>query len=351
MATANSGFNKKISFAVSSLVYTTLKRHPVVYYLQNLQKKLLLPVIAVITFLTFFAPYVCAYQVTPLLHLFDIEHGFHQPSDVAVGKDYRIYVLDGVNHCVKVFDERGAFLFRFGGKGSAKGLFNYPLGITIDKRGRVFVADTGNNRGQVFTPHGKFISLFPITSEAGEKASDPVDLALDERRKKLYVVDNDNHHVLVYSLDSFNLLARWGTEGEGRQELRYPFFITVGKDTSVFVVDVLNTRVQVWSPQGEAVGTIGEWGVDLGQLYRPKGVCVDKDNQVYVSDSYLGVIQIFNRYGHFKSVLGTEEGEVMKWKTPVGITIDDRQRLYVVEMLSNRVRVYEILNKKIERKE
>ena len=124
----------------------------------------------------------------------------------------------------------------------------------------------------------------------------------------------------------------------------YPFFITVGKDTSVFVVDVLNTRVQVWSPHGEAVSTVGDWGVDLGQLYRPKGVCVDNDNKVYVSDSYLGVIQVFNRYGHFKSVLGTEGGEVMKWKTPVGITIDDRQRLYVVEMLPHRVRVYEILD-------
>jgi hypothetical protein len=72
---------------------------------------------------------------------------------------------------------------------------------------------------------------------------------------------------------------------------------------------------------------------------------------VYVSDSYLGVIQVFNRYGHFKSVLGIEEGDVMKWKTPVGITIDDRQRLYVVEMLSNRVRVYDIFNKNIQGKE
>ena len=41
----------------------------------------------------------------------------------------------------------------------------------------------------------------------------------------------------------------------------------------------------------------------------------------------------------------------MKWKTPVGITIDDHQKLYVVEMLSNRVRVYEILNKNIQGKE
>jgi hypothetical protein len=48
--------------------------------------------------------------------------------------------------------------------------------------------------------------------------------------------------------------------------------------------------------------------------------------------------------------LGDESGEVMKWKTPLGITIDSRQRIYVVEMLLNRVRVYDILsNKKVEK--
>jgi len=62
------------------------------------------------------------------------------------------------------------------------------------------------------------------------------------------------------------------------------------------------------------------------------------------------VIQTFNSNGDFNAVLGTENGEVLKWKTPLGITIDSRQRLYVVEMLPNRVRVYDILSdQKLER--
>ena len=287
------------------------------------------------------------YMVTPVRHLFDIEKGFLQPSDVAVGKDHSIYVLDGVNSQVKVFNERGAFSFSFGSKGRAQGQFASPLGLTIDSQGRVFVADTGNHRVQVFSPDGKFQSLFSIESRDAKYPCDPVDLALDEKRNRIYIVDNDNHQVLLYSLDKFLFLERWGKEGEGSQEFRYPFFIAVGKDTAVFVVDVLNTRVQVWTPAGKAVSTIGDWGVDLGQLYRPKGVCVDKDNRVFVSDSYLGAIQVFNRYGSFQSVLGDEAGKIVTWKTPVGIAIDDRQRLYVVEMLANRVRVYQLLEKDI----
>jgi len=112
---------------------------------------------------------------------------------------------------------------------------------------------------------------------------------------------------------------------------------------------VLNTRVQVMSPQGESVAVIGGWGVDIGRMYRPKGVCVDRDNLVYVSDSYLGVVQVFNRYGHFKAVVGTETGDVLKMTTPVGITIDDRQRLYIVEMMRNRVSVYQLSDALIEK--
>lgn len=295
-----------------------------------------------------FAGSARAYKITPLRHLFDIEHGFLQPSEAAVGKDNRIYVLDGVNSQVKVFDEKGAFLFSFGSRGAAKGQFESPVGFTIDSAGRVFVADTGNRRVQVFSAEGKAQAEFSVTPKDAQHPCDPVDLALDEKRNRIYVVDNDNHRVLLYSFDKFVFLESWGKEGEGRQEFRYPFFITVARDTAVLVVDVLNTRVQAWDPKGRTVSTIGEWGVDVSQLYRPKGVCVDKDNRVFVSDSYLGAIQVFNRYGSFLSVLGDETGKIIKWTAPVGLTVDDRQRLYVVDMLANRVCVYQILNNDIE---
>jgi sugar lactone lactonase YvrE len=301
-----------------------------------------------VLFFIFFFSSSHAFEVTPVKHLFDLEHGMLQPSDVAVGKDHLIYVLDGVNNRVVVFDEEGAFRFTFGGKGEGKGLFKTPVGLTTDNRGNVYVADTGNRRIQVFSPQGRCTSLVTISSPEEGKPSDPVDCEVDEKRQRLYVADNDNHRIVVYSLTDYKLLESWGSEGEGMQQLRNPFLIALAQDTSLLVVDVLNTRVQVWSPQGQAVNSIGDYGVDLGQLYRPKGVCIDKENVIFVSDSYVGAIQRFNRYGHFKSVLGDETGKVRIWKTPVGITIDSKQRLYVVEMLLNRVGVYQILGKNVE---
>jgi DNA-binding beta-propeller fold protein YncE len=292
-----------------------------------------------------------AYPVVPLRHLFDITNAFLQPTDVAVGKDNRIYVVDGVNNRIKVFNEQGDFKFSFGKKGNAQGAFDTPVGVSVDSTGQVYVADTGNRRIQIFTSDGKVKNQITLTSENVKRSRDPVDVTVDESLNRLYVSDNDNHQILVYTLPDHKLLSVWGTEGSGMQQFRYPFLMASDNAGSVFIVDVFNTRVQQWR-ENRGLRSIGEWGVDLGQLYRPKGVCVDKNGLVFISDSVLGVIQLFNSDGSFKAVLGTEKGEVLKWKTPVGITIDSQQRLYVVEMLPNRVRVYKILpDEMLERKQ
>lgn len=293
---------------------------------------------------------VHAYTILPLRHRFDIMRNFLQPTDVAVGKDHQIYIMDGVNNRVKIFDEEGSFKSSFGGTGSANGKFKIPVGITTDRDGRVYVADTGNRRIQVFSSGGVFERQISLPPGEKGKPREPVDVAVAEPLKQIYVTDNDNHQVLVFSIPGDSLIATWGSEGPRSNQFHYPFLMTAGKDGSAFIVDVLNTRVQVWR-DGKPRESIGSWGVDLGQFYRPKGVSLDNTGMVFVSDSVLGVIQTFTLQGEFKAVLGTEDGEVITWETPLGITIDSRQRLYVVEMLKNRIRVYDILSDKILEKQ
>jgi len=233
---------------------------------------------------------VGAYTILPLRHRFDITRDFLQPTDVAVGKDYNIYVMDGVNNSVKVFDEQGGFKFSFGSKGSRAGKFKNPVGIATDNAGLVYVADTGNRRIQIFARDGTFKRQVALPPAENNKPREPVDVAVDESLQQMYVVDNDNHQVLVYSNPGYALLTIWGSEGPRASQFHYPFLIATGNNASVFIVDVLNTRVQVWR-QDKVVSSIGGWGVELGQFYRPKGVCVDKNGLVFVSDSVLGVIQ------------------------------------------------------------
>jgi DNA-binding beta-propeller fold protein YncE len=278
-------------------------------------------------------------------HLFDMTANLNAASDVSVSKDHRIYVVDGANNKIRIFDRNGKYLSSFGKEGSENGEFKFPLGIDIDHSGKIYIADSGNHRLQIFNPDGKFISKIILPSKNNLPA-DPSDVAVDETRNRCYVVDNDNHYILVYELSNHKYIKTYGSPGPGKLAFRYPFLITLDKDKYLYIVDVINTRVQVLNPDGLFVAFIGGWGVEKGEFFRPKGVAIDRNNRVYVSDSYLGVIQIFDSNGEFFAVIGDPAKKApKKFKTPAGLFIDNNNRLYVVEMLANRVSVYHIETK------
>ena len=270
--------------------------------------------------------------------LLTIQHNFRQPSDVVVGNNKKVYVLDGVNNRVKVFNLEGAYLFSFGGAGKGKGKFNFPLGIGIDESDRIYVADSGNHRVQIFNPDGAYLSQFTTGTGKG-KPSDPTDVAVNSKLKRCYVVDNDNHRIIIYDLKKNVILDTKGIMGMEKKEFRFPFLLTIDKEGNLYIVEVINTRVKVLDPEGNYVTNIGGWGVDKGEFYRPKGVAIDSKNRVFVSDSYLGVIQVFDQNWKFLSVLGDNKGNIMKFTTPTGLFIDKKMRLYVVEMLADKVSV------------
>ena len=272
--------------------------------------------------------------------LFTIQSGFSQPSDVVVGNNGKIYVLDGVNNKVKVFNKKGVLLSSFGGTGKGNGRFNSPLGIGIDAADRIYVADSGNHRVQIFNPDGKYLSQ--LSTDANKKRikpSDPTDVVVNSALKRCYVVDNDNHCILIYDLEKGVLLSTHGTMGMEKREFRFPFLLDINQEGNLHIVEVINTRVKVLDPEGNYLRTIGSWGVEKGEFYRPKGVAIDAKNRVFISDSYLGIIQVFDKEGDFLFVLGDGKDKIMKFETPTGLFIDKNMRLYVVEMLADRVRV------------
>lgn len=283
-----------------------------------------------------------AIRLLPLTHLFDVDQGLASPSDVAVAPDGRIYVVDGLSHQVKVFDPQGRPLFALGAQGHGDGQLMHPLGIDVAPSGTVYVADSGNHRIQVFQADGSFVRAFSLPP-LESKPADPTDLAVDEAADRAYIVDNDNHRILVYTLSDPKLLKTFGQAGSGERGFRYPFLITRDAEGYLYIVDVINTRVQVLNAEGLFVAFIGAWGVEKGQLYRPKGVASDRDGNVYVSDSYLGVVQVFKTNGDFYAAIGESAGgKVKKFASPVGLFVDHRKRLYVVEMLARKVSVYQL---------
>ena len=267
--------------------------------------------------------------------------GVDQPSDIAIGPQGRIYLVDGVNNRIVVTDADGKLQFTFGRSGGGAGELKHPMGIDISKTGQVFVADTGNHRVQVFDTRGRFLYMFPVKVAPGEKPAAPVDVLALDRKSYLYISDRDNHKIKVHTQEGA-FVFEWGGYGEVRGRFRYPGILAADRYNQIYVVDVLNTRIQQFDPDGHFITEIGTWGVSPGDLFRPKGVVVDKADRVFITDSFMGCVQVFTDVGGFMGVV-CDDGKKREFITPVGLAVDAENRLLVVEMRANKVRILRVL--------
>jgi hypothetical protein len=86
----------------------------------------------------------------------DPNYMFYQARDIAVDAEGNIYLLDGGNHRVQVFDPDGRFSRSFGREGQGPGEFMQPLATALLGE-RLFVADNSNQRVSVWTLTGELV--------------------------------------------------------------------------------------------------------------------------------------------------------------------------------------------------
>ena len=65
-------------------------------------------------------------------------------------------VADRENKSIKVFDQSGTFLYKFGKKGNQDGQLRLPLFMLLDSSNNLLVCDKNNNRVQQFSLDGQF---------------------------------------------------------------------------------------------------------------------------------------------------------------------------------------------------
>jgi DNA-binding beta-propeller fold protein YncE len=258
------------------------------------------------------------------------------PSDVAIGSDGRVYVVDSRNHQIAVFDANGARVTSLGMMGGEDGQLLNPLGIGTGPNGDVWVADRGNERIVMFDASGRPRQALEL--EANGQNIVPVDIAIGPKGRELFITSNNTHQVVVFSTKG-EFLRAWGGEGEDDGQFIFPATIEIDSAGNIYVVDVINARVQKFDSAGNHLLTVGELGGKAGSFYRPKGVAVDVAGNIYVSDSFLGVVQVFQPTGELAYVLGND-GTATVFDTPVGLAASG-SRLYVTQMLAGKVAILE----------
>lgn len=186
---------------------------------------------------------------------------FDRLTSVTVdSKGERIYVVDigGVrseNHRVRVLDaQSGKLLFDIGKRGSGPGEFNLPRDVAIGKDGKLYVVDGGNFRIQVFDAEGRFLNNFgKIGINIGNFAR-PKEAATD-KDGNLYVIDAAYGNFQIFNPEGQLLLFvgdRSVQDGPGFYML--PSGVYVDEDGRVYAVDQGFRKVDVFRPAALPAG-------------------------------------------------------------------------------------------------
>ena len=166
----------------------------------------------------------------------------------------------------------------------------------------------------------------------------------------LYVTDSNNNRIVLIHPNSTTPIATIGTgQGSQNSQLSYPsdIFLT---QSSIYVMDTLNYRVQKWSRNlSNPVTVAGITGVD-GQSSNSTAVLasayhifVDNYENLYVSDTTNNRVLRFppnTSSGTNGSIVAGDGTTTLSNKSlngPFGIFIDGAGTLYIADRLNNRI--------------
>lgn len=264
-----------------------------------------------------------------------------EPMGLAVSDDgQRLYVSD--------FAQLAVFVFDFGKRTFAKigeqERLARPVGIALDLQESLYVVEQEKKGISVFDRQGKRIRF--ITDPSIER---PTGIAIDHERGKIYLADTGHTKSNEHTVKVFNSNGELvGTIGKGKGDepgqFLFPTYLVVDSKGNLYVSDTLNSRVQMFDPDGKYVKSFGQRGNSWGMFDKPKGVALDSFGNLYVADSGWSNIQMFNQKEQVLLFFGGRGPIPGMLKNPTAVAIDKRNHIYVADYLNHRVEEYQLVN-------
>lgn len=298
-----------------------------------------------------------------------LEGELDNPTDIALDSNGSVYVVDSGNNRIAVFDKNGNFLKIFGDKdllhpwgiavnGSSlyvsdtgnhrivtftmqgvksdvigqRGIeptqFNYPTGIQMDSKGQLWVADSGNNRIVRIKKNTEnlMIGWDSITIE-------PVGLAQNDGL--VYVADKISNLVNVYEIASGRFVNSIGLSGTSATGLLHPVDCDFLPRGDLVVSDSGNSRIQIYSKNGEHLVSFGSKGSSSGQLNNPGGLACTKSGMIIIADTGNKRVSVFSQGGTWEFDIKENIEE------PVDCAQDSLGRIWVADIGSGTIQIYD----------
>ncbi len=163
----------------------------------------------------------------------------------------------------------------------------------------------------------------------------------------IFVADSLNHRIQHFSADG-QLINYWGSfadlaagEAPGGT-FNEPWGIAIGPDGSVYVTDTWNHRVQKFDQNGNFILEWGYFGTaeTPDGFWGPRGIAVNNDGQVFVTDTGNKRIVVFDSNGQYITQFGEAGFDIGQLDEPVGIAIGQNGEVYVADTWNQRVQVF-----------
>lgn len=254
------------------------------------------------------------------------------PTDVILQHNNTFGIYDAYHNSLDFYNIKGQLINKI-----SKSYF-YGGNCLVEYSGKYLFCNSKNNSLDILDENFNPIKTIKLPKGI-EGKFDPTDVIVKD--EKLYIVDNDNHRIVTYSLKNmqFDIIGKFG-ESEG--EFWYPYAIVQNSEKVVFVSETLGTRIQRIRPDNSFGGVIGGWGINPGQFYRPTGIALFNDNLLFVADGYLGLIQLIDSSGKFVGVLMDSKNRPLKLGSITHIRIKENF-LGVIDAWNKKVYIYKIL--------
>lgn len=236
--------------------------------------------------------------MNPIPYAFDFEEipgwprltgdiALYDVTGVAIDSHDEVYITGRDTHKVLVFDLDGGFQRAWTGSG-----MKTPHGIFIDRDDRIYIADDADHTVKVFDRLGELQLTLGRSGSPSDTGFDlgksPVLRSAAPFNRVTNVAVTSGGDIVVadgygnaavhrFSRDG-DLIRSWGRPGSGPGEFRVVHGIGVDSQDRVYVCDRENSRVQIFSIDGDFLAS-WDW------LNRPQDIYVDGNDHLFISES------------------------------------------------------------------
>ncbi len=213
----------------------------------------------------------------------------------------------------------------------------YGDGIAIDSSGNLFIVAKSISQIYKLDSNGNVLATWGSNGNGDGQFSEPSDIAVDSSGN-FYVADNWNHRIQKFDSNG-NFITKWGSNGNGDGQFSYPAAIAIDPlSNNVYVDDGGNNRIQKFDSNGNY---LSKWSVAVIDLDYLSAIAADSAGNIYVAISGVNLsIQKFDSNGNFLTSWGSTGSGDGQFYTLVNLATDHLGNVYTSDY-NNRIQKFD----------